>query len=42
MNTNNRLKIVYGALCGITFDSEEGKYTNVVIRIRAEGEMQDV
>ena len=42
MNTNNRLKIVYGALCGITFDSEEGKYTNVVIRIRAEGEIQDV
>ena len=42
MNTNNRLKIVYGALCGITFDSEEGKYTNVIIRIRAEGEIQDV
>lgn len=42
MNTNNRLKIVYGALCGITLDSEEGKYTNVVIRIRAEGEIQDV
>ena len=42
MNTNNRLKIVYGALCGITFDSEEGKYTNVVIRIRAEGEIQNV
>ncbi len=41
-NTNSRLKIVYGALCGITFDSEEGKYTNVLIRIRAEGELQDV
>lgn len=37
VNTNNRIKIVYGALCGITFDSEKDKYTNVMIRIKGEG-----
>lgn len=42
INTNSRLKVVYGASCGITFDSEEGKYTNVTIRIKEEGVTKDV
>lgn len=36
VNTNARLRLVYGPSYGITFESEKGSYTEVTIRIKAE------
>ena len=36
VNTNARLRLVYGPSYGITFESEMGRYTEVTIRIKAE------
>lgn len=38
VNTNARLRLVYGPSYGIDFESEEGVYTKVTIRIRRERE----
>ncbi|MBP8855947.1 MAG: hypothetical protein KBG54_05520 [Oscillospiraceae bacterium] len=35
-NVHNRLLMVYGHPCGLTIESEKGKYTRVSVKIRKE------
>lgn len=35
-NVNHRLKLVYGSLCGLSYESELGSYTQVTIKIPLE------
>lgn len=37
-NTNARLRLIYDSSCGISFESQEGSYTEAVIRIKRERE----
>lgn len=36
-NVDSRLKLVYGNTCGLSYESEPGKFTRVTVRIRKEG-----
>lgn len=38
VNTNSRLRLVYGSSCGITFESRQGEYTKATIHIKREKE----